>query len=794
MPRNVAASVENNFIRGLITEASGLNFPENACTDTYDCNFELTGDVSRRNGFDFETNYATKTIDRTGGVVVTYLWKDVAGNGNLTLLVVQVGETLYFYDAVQSSTVSNGALATTIDLTTYMPVGAPSPSTVECQFSTGNGYLFVTHPTLESFYVSYDSTTSTATAAQISLKIRDFLGISEAVDVENRPAALTSSHHYNLANQGWGTSAYGQYTSSSSITPSVGSHAFTVASLGPWVAGDKIFIWSKSSLQGTVTSFHYMQGVVASYSGTTLTVTVASFGPTSPSALADWQIASEPDYATMFQQTMGVYPSNADVWWDFKNLNEDFDPRSTAAHVDRGGTESPNGHYILDVYNEDRATISGISGPAAVTTGYYRASTSAFFSGRVFYSGISYEGYAGNIYFSQLLKPGATDQFGYCYQRSDPTSEILFDLLPNDGGVISIPEAGTILKLWSMQGGLIAFATNGIWQISGSIGIGFVANDFVVRKIASIRAISASSFVDIGGFPAWWSAEGIYLLQPDSTGSTVTIKSLTDESILTFYKGIPTTCKKQARGYFDLVTKKVQWLFRSTEAGTVEEIYEYDRVLIFNARTASFNPWTISASTVKIHGLFVVDNVAGLLTPNTVIDDATNTVVDDAGNTVVAYSISTSVIAPAFKYLVSYSNAGSYDFTVAGESDTNYTDWVTYDAVGVDYTSYFISGYKVHGNAQRKFQSNYVYIFSKTIPSQYNFQALWDYANTGDSGSWSSQSHQSVVVSDTNYDIKHNRLKVRGQGLTLQFKVYSSAGQPFRIVGWSTWETGNASI
>src|SRR5690349_19732939 len=98
MARQAAVSVENNFSRGLITEASGLNFPENACTETYNCEFNLDGSVNRRLGFDFEANYETKTINRTNSVVRPYLWKNVAGNGDVTLLVVQVGLTIYFYE------------------------------------------------------------------------------------------------------------------------------------------------------------------------------------------------------------------------------------------------------------------------------------------------------------------------------------------------------------------------------------------------------------------------------------------------------------------------------------------------------------------------------------------------------------------------------------------------------------------------------------------------------------------------------------------------------------------------
>jgi hypothetical protein len=794
MPRNVASSVENNFSRGLLTEASGLNFPENACTDTDNCHFDIQGEVRRRFGIDYETSANTKTIARAGSAISTYLWKNVGGDGNTALWVVQVGETLYFYDALNSSSISAGALATTVSLTSFMPAGAPSPKTVECQYSDGLGYLFVTHPSLDTFYVSFDTTTNTATATQIDLQIRDFVGITEAVAVDNRPSALSATHKYNLANQGWPFSSYDIKTSSTSITPNTGALTFTVAAAGPWVAGQSIYIWSKATRQGKENNnLHFVQGTVTSYAGTTLVIDSTAYGPdTGASARTDWQIGSGPALISMFDQVMSFYPSNADVWWMFKDANDEFNPRKTAANVSRGGTRAPLGHYVLDLYDQDRATVSGITGPTLVSLSYNRASTSAFFSGRVFYAGIPFTGYTANIYFSKILTPGSTAEFGQCYQQSDPTSETLFDLLPNDGGVIPIPEAGTIIKLWSMQGGLVVFATNGVWQITGSTGLGFTANDYTVRQISSIRAISATSFVNVGGYPAWWSSEGAYLLTPN--GPDVTLKSLTDETILSFFAEIPESSKKQARGFFNLITKKVHWLYRSTQAGDVDETYEYDKVLIWNARTAAFNPWTIADSDVKVHAVVVVDNATGALVESTVVDNALNTVVDDAGNTVVSYSLSTTATSPTFKYLVSSPNGASANFTVAEERNTNYLDWETYDAVGVDYDSYFISGYKVHGQGQKKFQANYVFLFNKAIPSQYTFQALWDYANTADSNSWSSSATQTINQTEDKYDIRRRRIKVRGEGYALQFKVSSVSGQPFEIVGWSTWETGNANI
>src|SRR6202012_2976238 len=109
MPQQILTSVENNFTKGLITEATGLNFPENAATDTSNCNYTLIGDVVRREGIDLEINGATHNIDATNQAISTYVWKNVGGDGNTSVLVKQVGPTLYFFfisQATNSSPVS----------------------------------------------------------------------------------------------------------------------------------------------------------------------------------------------------------------------------------------------------------------------------------------------------------------------------------------------------------------------------------------------------------------------------------------------------------------------------------------------------------------------------------------------------------------------------------------------------------------------------------------------------------------------------------------------------------------
>lgn len=125
--------------------------------------------------------------------------------------------------------------------------------------------------------------------------------------------------------------------------------------------------------------------------------------------------------------------------------------------------------------------------------------------------------------------------------------------------------------------------------------------------------------------------------------------------------------------------------------------------------------------------------------------------------------------------------------------DTYYTDWSYLNAVGADYTSYFITGYKVHGDGLRKFQSNYISVFSQVETNSSAFvQYRWDYA-TDSSGHRMSTAEQ-VYVARSYIAYVPKRLWLRGQGVALQIKFYSQTGKPFNLIGYSVWETGNANV
>jgi hypothetical protein len=204
MPKS-GISVYNNFTKGLITEATGLNFPENAVTDSSNVVFQKSGVIRRRLGIDYEDSYSTFTVS-TEGVTQTYQWETVGNDGSKIFVVTQVGQILYFYDADQTA-LSDGKETFNIDLTSYKSDAAITTAEVSdnrASMSSGDGFLFVAHRYCEPLYVEYDRDLNTITVTEITVEIRDFEGIEEAgVDDDDRPTTLTLNHEYNLQNQGW---------------------------------------------------------------------------------------------------------------------------------------------------------------------------------------------------------------------------------------------------------------------------------------------------------------------------------------------------------------------------------------------------------------------------------------------------------------------------------------------------------------------------------------------------------------------------------------------------------------
>lgn len=778
MPSQVLTSVENSFTKGLVTEFTGMNFPEDAATDCDNVEFTLVGDVLRRLGMNYETNAIKQFIDRTGNAINSYKWNNV-GDGTTQLVALQVGNTIYFYSvtaATVASPLSNNLLVSTVYLPSFTATGGTFDITLACEFTEGNGYLFVFHQSCDPIYCTYSAGTITGNA--INVQIRDFTGITEAgVPDDNRPSVLSDSHKYNLQNQGWSSGAPWSLVSSTNIAISTGAKSFTVpAGVVGINIGQYILMQARITAGGTTSNATlWIYGFVTSYVGTTLNVNIPAVGYiTNPGGFTtwggtvgvtfrDWIITPfGVAYIDTWFSAVGNYPSNSDQWWRFKDTSGSFNPALTINNKSLGLGSAPKGHYILSAFNQQRDQASGILTVTDITT-LKRPTNGAWFQGRIWYTGVNalqaatgtapFTTWSSNIYFSQIVqKP---EDFGKCYQTNDPTSELLNGLLPTDGGIITIPESGNIYRLFPIQNGMLVFAANGIWFITGSQGIGFAATDYTITKISNIQSISTTSFVNVMGLPYFWNEEGIYHVKPAQQGG-LEVEPITVGTILSFYNEIPLESKKYARAAYHPIDYVIQWVYRSTNSTSVTELYQFDKILNFNVYNKAFFPYTISTTSGYISSILYIAGPGGSTT-----------------------------LPPAFKYFAGLGTQTAF----AELNDDAYEDWNA-----DDFVSYFITGYKLHGQAQRKIQIPYIYVYSRTEgdPHSFKLQSRWDYASSGSGGRWSSQ--QVMYLDNPYVTTEMRRIRLRGQGYVLQFKFTSVTGQPFDIIGWSVYETQNTGV
>lgn len=701
MPRQIAYAVENNFNKGLLTEFTGLNFPEAACTDALNSVFQTNGSVIRRLGFDAENNYQYRSLPTAYSSTLaykSYYWSNVANSGERVFVVVQLGSIIKFFFPGADGNISQNIHSTSIDLSTYAVAGSPDTGTQEVFITEGNGALFLAHPYIDPLYITYSTSLDTFSITQISIQIRDTKGVDDGTIVDTRGSTIDSKHKYNLFNQGWNTPAK---TAGFGDTPYIS-----------WI--------------------HYRDD----------------------------------------------FPSNADVWWINKDPNEQFNI-NWIDRVSRGNTPASRGHFILPAFNQDRSLVSGISGLDKESSGYYRPNSIAFFAGRAWYAGVNAINFSNNVYYSQIIKD--TTDYAKCYQQEDLTSEDKSDLLSSDGGVVKIPEAARIVYLLPLNQNLYVFATNGTWVISGSQGVGFVATDYSVSKLSDIGAISASSFINAIGTPLWWNSDGIYTLQSNNLGNS-SIISLTEQTNKSYFENIPLASKVLAKGAFSLTNKECIWLYQDVDSST----YNFITIRLVNN---AFSPYTIS-NTRQIVSMFAIEGFANNIIHENIVDSSGVLVTDAGGTTFVNVSSPTTLVS-TFKCVII--NASNNTYTIAGFSDTTLQDWTSVSAE--DYDSFVISGYKIRGQAIKKFGMPFIQTFFdlRQYPTgSCLLTGVWDYANDGNSGRFTNP--QEVYPTTDNFDFSFTRRRIRGNGTSLQLKFQSVANNPYHIIGWSEVASGDQTV
>lgn len=701
MTRQVGISVENLFTNGLVTEATGLNFPENAVTETYNCIFDRKGLVKRRLGFDYEASDATVSTIASGDrgyVCSVFKWQTVGGAGNVNFVVLQVGKTIYFYEIIDGDILSDQRKSFTINLATYKTASQTDNELRQerASFSSGNGYLFIAHKFCEPLYVSYDQSGDSITVNEITVQIRDFEGLNDGFAVDQRPTDgnQTDYHEYNLHNQGW----------------------------------------------------YFINNYVSGVPNSSVLEKWHADRTTAVDAPADW-------------------PSNSDVWFQYKNSSGVVSFTDIPAALGKGNTPAAKGHHILDAFNivrrvyyphantipaESAASGAGYTTIQTEDTDDIRPQFTEFFSSRVWWAGVKFGKHASKIYFSKIIE--GDDDFGKCYQVNDPTSELLADLLPSDGGVIVIPEIAEVIFMKAYKSVLLVFGSNGVWSISGTDTQGFTADNYQINKITDIGCLSPYSFVSVDNIPIWWNSSAIFTIQASEVGQNLEVARLSDTKIKTFFDNIPLQSKRFAQGTYNPIDRTVSWIYRSTAASTFTDNFKYDRVLNFDLTTQAFYPDTISDAAYKVSSVVNVSQDVG------------------------------DVFSNKF-FLIGYDAQANNTLWAEKNSDT-YLDWYTLDSTGVDYSSYFTTGYKIRGDTIRNQDNPYISLTSEVNENNSFFISLrWDY----DISKASTQQQGYTHNPDKYYT--QTRLRLRGEGKVLQYHVKSETGKPFSICGWSSFET-----
>lgn len=712
MSRNVGVSIENAFTRGLITEVTGVNSPENSVLETLNVSYGRTGKASKRKGLSFEIDHQLRNISAPG-VRLEYLWQTVTDNSEKGFVVVQVGSTLRFFESSANGSLSALLQPFSVNLLTYKIAGFQNDDVSNnfVSFSSGKGYLFVAHPNCQTIYVKYNNLTNTISTNRINIQIRDLEGVPDGLAVDARPTVLSSAHYYNLFNQGWYANA--QFAGVESVA---------------------------------------IQNVLGSWDG-----------------------------------TRGDYPANSDVWWYYTTVNqggatagvEAFNPSTASQRAGLyGNTPAPRGHYLLNPFQTNRSATIGLPVQESSSDGY-RPSVVAFYAGRAFYGGVGKFGYSSTIYFSQIIEDD--EQLGKCYQRNDPTSREIPDLLESDGGTVKIQDMNNVHDLRVVGQTLIIFASNGIWSISGSDTGPFRATDYTVTKLSSFPAISKTNIVDISGTPVWWNYEGIFTLKVSELGLTNEVTSLTVPSIQEFYDEIPPTCKIYSKGQTNDQMKVTYWLY-STDS---QNPSLYDRILVLDNVTSAFYVYSLPTTSPRIVGLVAVRSVEPNLSPSDVITLTSDLVQTLSGDQVYTNIQNGYLIDDKVFKLLTDDGANMSFAEFIGES---YLDWGT-----IDYPAEFLTGYRIRGELLRRGQTNYLVVITEDMPESSCFvQPVWDYGTDWNSGRFGA--YQQIYRTRLSREYQRARLKMRGTGYSLQFKFIGESGKPFTIVGWAGFESVNGTV
>jgi len=797
------AAVKNYFQlnKGLNTESNEINFPDGFTVD--EANYELLVDGSRRRrkALDQESGGSDLTVSTMSGVerVRAYKWRNVGGNPSLHYIVTQVGSILHF--APDQETPSSGWLTPTIDLEELAAPNATQGNieSTPISFSTHRGFLLIASRYIEPSYIEWDATNSVFIATKITLKMRDFFGVDDGVPITTQPSGtITDSHLYNLLNRGWKNADITDYKTNSSNTTNPAKNMIwwkgykrtydgstAAALINP---DDGVHSWDTSKMEAErVGGGDAPQGSMVLDVFNTLNARASSAGAGSYIPITNWshsgsgtwtvtvtavahglsngsQVTIEGNRGIWRKSSIFVYyVFSLDGTYTVDNVTTDtFDIEVTQPAGFVAWINQYNAYGVVLV----SATVTNPDGveyderPTAVE-GH---------DGHIFWAGVPNSEYADHIFFSQLGI--RTQTFERCYQEADPTDPDINELVSTDGGVIIIPNVGTVKDMLSTRQGLLVFSDQGVWEIGNGRRGAFTADGYAIRKVTDTECSSPYSPLKAETFVIYTGPKGISAISPNQYTGLLEEQNISDALIKTLWNSIEAAEQAEIQTIYDDASKRIYFLY---DEGTATNANQYNRMLVFDIRLGAFTKYHFgTSSTVGIVGAVA-------------ITDADSTSVNKK-----------------FKALVHTSA------TVLEVCDFEQTDYTDFTGSAMP-TPYMYTGWDNIGDFQRRKQAPIITVYQKRTETGYTstgngwegdnessttMTARWDWSDdsvTGKVGA-AQQIYRHVrdfvpsAADDVNgYPVVVTRNKVRGRGRVLQlyFEANSST-KDSHILGFTT--------
>ena len=192
----------NTFVKGLVTEASALTFPENSSVDEENFVLNRDGSRSRRLGLDYEELHALTSTGFTAtqlkeGKQSFHTWEAPAGDTTVSIGVVRINNKLWFMNLLTGNPSANL-------LNSGNPLTLGSLSNADIETTVINNKLIIVSKDLSKPVVlTYNKSSKGVSSNDITIEVRDIWGVNDGLLDNIRPETLSQTHKYNLRNQGW---------------------------------------------------------------------------------------------------------------------------------------------------------------------------------------------------------------------------------------------------------------------------------------------------------------------------------------------------------------------------------------------------------------------------------------------------------------------------------------------------------------------------------------------------------------------------------------------------------------